>query len=71
MRDLFGKGNLGYWLGGFAMVLPLLTLAIAIPSINYISLIVIWGISQISFLESIRLLTKKNEARIRELESKL
>jgi hypothetical protein len=71
MKHLLGKGSLGYWLGGFAMTLPLLTLAIAIPSVNYVSVLIIWIISQVSFLESIRLLTKKYEARIKELESKL
>jgi len=71
MKDLFGKGSLGYWLGGFAMILPLLFLSMAIPYINHISLIIVWIISQISFLQSIRLLTQKYEKRIKELESKL
>ena len=65
------KGSLGYWLGSFAMVLPLIFLSMAIPYINHISLIIVWIISQFSFLESIRLLTQKYEKRIKELESKL
>jgi len=68
MKDLFGKGSLGYWLGGFAMILPLLTLIIAVPSVNYYSVLVIWVISQVSFLQSIKLLTQKYEKRIKELE---
>jgi len=68
MKDLFGKGSLGYWLGGFAMTLPLLTLIVAISSINYVLVSIIWVISQVSFLESIRLLTQKYEKRIKELE---
>jgi len=68
MKDLFSKGSLGYWLGGFAMILPLLFLTMAVPSINYYSVLVIWVISQFSFLESIRLLTQKYERRIKELE---
>jgi len=53
------------------MILPLLFLMMAVPSVNHISLIIVWGISQFSFLESIRLLTQKYEKRIKELESKL
>ena len=68
MKDLFGKGSLGYWLGGFAMILPLLTLVIAVPSVNYYSVLVVWVISQVSFLQSIKLLTQKYEKRIKELE---
>jgi len=71
MKDLLGKGSLGYWFGSFTMILPLLTLVMAVPSVNYHSVLVIWVISQISFLQSIKLLTQKNEARIRELEGKL
>ena len=65
------KTILAYLLGSFAMVLPLIFLSMAIPYINHISLIIVWGISQFSFLESIRLLTQKYEKRIKELESKL
>jgi len=68
MKDLFGKGSLGYWLGGFAMILPLLTLVIAVPSVNYYSVLVVWVISQVSFLQSIKLLTQKYERRIKELK---
>lgn len=68
MKDLFGKESLGYWLGGFAMILPLLFLAMAVPSVNYYSVLGVWVISQVSFLESIRLLTKKYEKKIKELE---
>jgi len=68
MKDLFGKGSLGYWLGSFAMILPLLTLTMAVPSVNYYSVLVVWVISQVSFLQSIKLLTQKYERRIKELE---
>jgi len=71
MKYLFGKGSLGYWLGSFAMILPLLFLAMAVPSVNYYSVLIVWIISQVSFLESIRLLTQKYEKRIKELEVKL
>ena len=50
------------------MILPLLTLIIAVPSVNYYSVLVIWVISQVSFLQSIKLLTQKYEKRIKELE---
>jgi len=68
MRDLFGKGSLGYWLGSFAMILPLLFLAMAATSINYYSVLIVWVVSQVSFLQSIKLLTQKYEKRIKELE---
>ena len=69
MMDLFGKGSLGYWLGGFAMMLPLLFLATAAPSVNHFALGAVWIISQVLFLESIRMLTEKYEKRIKELEN--
>jgi len=62
------KTILAYLLGSFAMVLPLIFLSTAIPYVNYIVLAIVWGISQFSFLESIRLLTQKYEKRIKELE---
>jgi len=71
MKDLFGKGSLGYWLGGFAMALPLIFLTTALPLINHITVFIVWFISQVSFLQSIKLLTQKYEKRIKELESKL
>lgn len=59
---------LAYLLGSFAMMLPLLFLGMAVPQINYVSVLIIWVISQVSFLESIRLLTQKYEKRIKDLE---
>ena len=59
-----------YWLGGFALALPLLCLLIAIPFVNKIALAVISIISQLSYLEAIRLIFKYNEQEIRELKEK-
>jgi hypothetical protein len=60
-----------YWLGGLAMALPLLFLILAIPFVNKVALGIVFVISQLSYLEAIRLIFKYNEEEIRELKEKL
>lgn len=71
IKWLFGVKSIPYWLGSFAMILPLLTLWLAIPTVNVWAVIIIWGISQISFLQSITMLTSSHVEEIKTLKMEI